>query len=177
MNFSHNYFEIFDLPIVFEIDKQLLKERYLVLQRQFHPDRYAGQSAQQQRLAVQSAAAVNQAYEALLSPVKRGQYLLEMAGIEPDNGNKTTSDTGFLMTQMNLREQLADINQAGEPFAQLDMLEQQVRADADALEQAFADEYDRSDLDAAGETLAKLQFYGKLLREIEELEAHLEESL
>ena len=33
-----NYFELFDLPMSFEIDVNLLNKKYIVLQKQFHPD-------------------------------------------------------------------------------------------------------------------------------------------
>jgi molecular chaperone HscB len=33
-----NYFELFDLPMSFEIDVDLLNKKYIALQKQFHPD-------------------------------------------------------------------------------------------------------------------------------------------
>ena len=48
-----NYFELFELPVQFEIDVADLNARYRKLQQQFHPDRYASGSDQEQRMAME----------------------------------------------------------------------------------------------------------------------------
>ena len=74
MDFTSNYFEIFGLPVSYQIDLALLADRYHDMQKEFHPDRYAGKPAQEQRLAVQYASIINQAYSDLKSPLCRAQY-------------------------------------------------------------------------------------------------------
>ena len=177
MDLTSQYFDIFRLPINFEVDQGLLKERYLELQQRFHPDRYAGRSVQEQRLAVQSAAALNQAFDVLKSPVKRAQYLLELSGVGPDESDKNTADTDFLMTQMSLREDMADIPDALEPFAALAKIESALSSEFEVLELDFASAFAGGDLASAGQSLVKMQFYAKLLSELEEIEENLEDSL
>ncbi|RLA39154.1 MAG: Fe-S protein assembly co-chaperone HscB [Gammaproteobacteria bacterium] len=190
MDLTSNFFEIFRLPLSYKVDKPLLDERYLILQRQFHPDRYAGRSAQEQRLAVQSSAAINQAYDVLCSPVKRAQYLLEQSllelryvdmdvdnGADIGNGEQTIADTEFLMEQMQLREELIEVRSVAEPFAELDILEQKITGNFKALEQEFAAAYTLGELARAGDALVKMQFYSKLQTELEDLEDILENYL
>lgn len=43
---------LFDLSVAFDIDWELLSNRYLVLQKSVHPDNFAHSSAQEQRLAM-----------------------------------------------------------------------------------------------------------------------------
>lgn len=169
MDSRNNYFELFGLPVDFLLDRSLLQARYLALQQRFHPDRQAGRSGQEQRLAVQSAAWVNQANETLRSPVRRAEYLLQLADRAP-SGDQTINDSGFLMQQMALRERLADIPAEAEPAAALDELESKVRAALVALEAEFASAYREDNLSLAGELLLKMQFYHKLLSEVVELE-------
>jgi molecular chaperone HscB len=176
MDLTRDYFTVFDLAISYEIDAGLLKQRYLALQRQYHPDRFASGSAQEQRLAVQSASALNQAYDTLRSPVKRAQYLLELAGVEMQGGEKTNSDIDFLMAQMNLREQMAAVPEAAEPFAELDVLMQKAKLDFAALETEFSAAYSNNELESAVVVREKMQFYSKLITELQELEEHLEGS-
>ena len=38
---GRNYFELFGLPVSFEVNKSLLTERYRDLQRAVHPDKFA----------------------------------------------------------------------------------------------------------------------------------------
>lgn len=176
MDLTSDYFDMFDLPISYEIDADLLKRRYLALQRQYHPDRFASGSAQEQRLAVQSASALNQAYDTLCSPVKRAQYLLALTGVEAKGGESTNSDVDFLMAQMDLREQMAAVPDASDPFAELDVLTQKAKLDFAALETEFSAAYSDKQLESAGAVREKMQFYSKLIAELQELEAHLEES-
>lgn len=176
MDLTRNYFAVFDLAISYEVDLGLLKQRYLTLQRQYHPDRFASGLAQEQRLAVQSTSALNQAYDTLRSPVKRAQYLLELAGVKPQGGEKTNSDVDFLMVQMNLREQMAAVPDAAEPVVELDVLMQTVKHDFAALETEFSAAYSNNELESAGAVREKMQFYSKLVVELQELEEHLEKS-
>lgn len=175
MDLTSHYFDLFRLPITYEVDRRVLDERYLALQRQFHPDRYVSGSAQEQYLAVRSAAAVNQAYVTLCSPVKRAKYLLELQGVDSDSSNKTTSDREFLLEQMRLRESLVEVPEAADPFAELADLEREIAQASAALEAEFATMYQAENLTGASEALVKMQFYGKLQAELVDLEEHLDE--
>ena len=53
LDFSKNYFALFELPEHYDLDTADLAERYRELQRVVHPDRYANASEQERRLAVQ----------------------------------------------------------------------------------------------------------------------------
>jgi len=169
-----DYFSIFDLPAGFNIDKALLKTRYLSLQKEFHPDRVAGQSEQQQRLALQSAALVNQAFSVLSSSVQRAGYLLERAGLDTTT-EQTHTNIEFLSAQMELRERLAEIEQTERPLQALSELEAQVVEECRVLEEEFATTYAKGELESARAVLDKIQFFDKLRIEIEQLEESLED--
>ena len=59
--FQQTYFQLFDLPEQFALDEALLGEHFRQLQHKLHPDRYAASSPQEQRVAVQYSALVNEA--------------------------------------------------------------------------------------------------------------------
>ena len=73
---SKDYFELFGLPVAFDIDSNDLAVRYRQLQRQFHPDRFASAPAAERRLSVQMTAQINAAFQTLKDPVARARYLL-----------------------------------------------------------------------------------------------------
>ena len=79
------------------LDEAQLQERYRELQRATHPDKFASAGDQERRIAMQHAAQVNEAYEVLRDPVRRGFYLLELRGHIIEQEKSTTRDTGFLM--------------------------------------------------------------------------------
>ena len=66
-----NYFELFDLPSLFELDVNALRLKYLELQRIVHPDKFANASERERLLAVQKTAQINDGYSMLKSPITR----------------------------------------------------------------------------------------------------------
>jgi len=81
-----NYFELLDLEQDYQLDLKVLKEKYLELQREVHPDKFASESEKIQREAIQRVSYLNQAYEILKSPLQRAIYLLQISGndFDPD---------------------------------------------------------------------------------------------
>ena len=179
-DFSKNYFELFGLPVGFLIDGQELAVRYRELQKVVHPDRFAAAGEHSQRLSLQSATLVNEAYQTLKDPLKRAQYLLTLKGVEVDPKNHTLNDPDFLLQQMELREALDEVRSAADPQASLDrllhdiggMIKSQVAQLAVQFEESGAEP-----LAAAAQTIQKMQFLHKLHAEAEILEAELEEAL
>lgn len=175
MDFSSNYFEIFGLPVSYTLDLSLLDDRYHKMQREFHPDRYADKPSQEQRLAVQYAAVINQAFSELKSPLHRAQYLLSLKKVDSAGDAHITRDPGFLMKQIELREQLADVLAAADPFAALEAIAQEADTEYVELQQVFDQQYRESSFQEALETVAKMQFYSKLLAEVAQLEHELDD--
>lgn len=175
---SHaNHFELFALPVGFDVNPSELSERYLQLQTECHPDRYATATAQERVAAVQLAARVNEAHQVLKSPLKRAFYLLALRGIEVDNEQQTTADTAFLMQQLELREQLEEVPNAADPLEAIDALAAEVRAQEKALLDAFNVDYLAQDNEKALETLKKLQFFGRLNSQLDDTQARIEDDL
>ena len=179
-DFSKNYFELFGMPIGFVIDAGELATRYRELQKVVHPDRFAAAGQASQRLSLQGATLVNEAYETLRDPLRRAQYLLRLRGVEIDAQQHTLNDPAFLMQQMELRESLAGVRGAADPMAALDglmreigqMIKSQVAQLVVQLEDGSPEQ-----LGAAVQTVQKMQFLNKLHAEAEAIEADLEEAL
>jgi molecular chaperone HscB len=106
--FSMNYFELYNLPVQFEINLDKLKQHYQTLQKLTHPDKFASASEQQKRMYLIKNSQINDAYSVLRSPVARGEHLLAVRGIELASEQDTIGDVGFLMEQMEWREALDD---------------------------------------------------------------------
>jgi molecular chaperone HscB len=177
---SSSYFQLFGLPRSFGIDAAQLDSRYRELQRIVHPDRYASASDQERRLAMQQAARINEGYQTLKDPLKRGRYLLELGGFAFSDQHHTTRDPDFLMRQMELRERLEAVRRAGDPMTALAALIDGIADDFAALAgelQGLFTGGDCSDPPAAADTLMKMQFFRRLQEEAQELEAALEDEL
>ncbi|WP_394176349.1 co-chaperone HscB [Thalassotalea litorea] len=168
-----NYFELFGLEADFSIDLTSLATTYQALQKTVHPDRFAHSSGQEQMLAVQKSAQINDAYETLKNPIQRGKYLLQQRGAELPNEQQSFQDVNFLMVQMELREMLAEIKFASDVDAALMSAQESLDIQSKQLWQEFEQQLDaQTDVanQQAGETLRKLKFYHKLYIELERIE-------
>ena len=174
-DFTQNHFELFGLPVGFDVDRDTLSLRYRDLQRAAHPDRFANASDHERRLSVQRAAQINEAFQTLKQPLARARYLLELNG-RPLDESDTAMDSSFLMEQMELRERIEGIRSAGDPFQALSdvrgELEERERFLVTELGTFFAEGGDHA-LDQARQAVRKLQFFQKLLDEVSDLEEDL----
>ena len=124
MNLHSDDFEILGLPRQFALDRALLDERWKALQKQTHPDRFAGEGGVAQRVAMQWSVRINEAYQRLKHPLKRAAYLCELLGAPIRAEDNTAMPAAFLMQQMEWREALEEAVAADD----IDALEAQVTA-------------------------------------------------
>jgi len=180
MELTQNHFELFGLPVAFDIDAQQLAERYRELQRTVHPDRYANASDRERRLSIQHAAQVNDAFQTLKSSLRRARYLLQLQGVEFDDEKETHLDPAFLMEQIELREALADVRTIADPLDGLNNIMADIKVRQRAMESQlrmlFADASDDKRLEAK-QLVQKMQFLARLQQEAEDLEEELVASL
>ncbi len=172
MNLTQNYFDVFGLLPAYELDLSALTQAYRELQKQYHPDRFAGQDAAAQREAVQWAAHINSGFEMLKDDVQRARYLLELAGHPVAMEKATVSDADFLMGQMELREELEE----AEGFEQLEALKAEVAEWLRNLQREFVLDYREQDWGEAADTVRKMQFMARFLDEVKLVEERLEDA-
>lgn len=101
-------FELFGLPERFELDLAALDSQWKALLREAHPDKFAADGAVAQRVAMQWAVRINEAYQRLKNPLRRGMYLCERRGAPVQAHTNTAMPAAFLMQQMAWREALED---------------------------------------------------------------------
>ena len=174
---SLNFFELFEIPVAFDIDLNDLQQKYTALQQAVHPDRFASAGDQEKRLSMQQTSHINEAYQTLKDPVARAVYLLRLKGVDINLDNETTMDMAFLMEQMEMREKLADMRQQDDPLDQLDRLAAEVKNNMADMTRQFSAAYENNQLEEAREHIRKLQFLQKARKEIDELSAKLEDEL
>lgn len=121
-----NHFELFHLPQRFAVDMAALDQAYHEVQNQVHPDKFAGATDTEKRVAMQWATRANEAYQTLRSPFKRAAYLCELNGIDLQTESNTAMPREFLMQQMEWREALEEAK-AGSSLEALEKLDAELR--------------------------------------------------
>ena len=87
---AQDYYEFFGLPRKLSVDTDDLQRRFYSLSREFHPDRSARKSAEDQQYALDATAILNDGYRVLRDPIKRAEYLLAQEGF--DIGEQRSKD-------------------------------------------------------------------------------------
>ena len=179
---TQTHFELFELPVSFDIDLPNLSERYRELQRAVHPDRFANASDRERRLSVEKAALINDAFQILKSPQRRARYMLELLSVSFDDEQDTALDPMFLMEQMELRESLAELKESTSPLEELNKIMQDIKQKTFAIineirELLTNEQLDETQKEAAKQLVHKMQFLNKLQQEAEFQEESLLDAL
>lgn len=174
MNLSQNHFELFGQPARFAVDTAALEARYRELQREVHPDRFALASPAEQRVSMQLATRVNEAYQTLKSPLRRADYLLRLHGVDPQFETNTSMPAAFLNEQLELREALGEAAR-GNDAERLEQLAAQLGRERERLLEELAVQMDvRQIWTSAAATLRQLMFLERFRGEIEAAEERME---
>ncbi len=174
---NSNFFELFDLPVSYDVDLLQLQQRYMELQKQVHPDKFANGSDQEKRQSMQQTSWINEAQTTLKDPVLRASYLLKLKGMDFSLENETTMDAAFLMSQLEMREKMEHVKQQDDPLVALDSIEKEIKDANDQMMQGFAESYQADKFDDAREWIRKLQFLKKAKNEVNTLIADVEDEL
>ena len=163
MRLQDDDFTLFGLPPRFALDRAALDDCWRALQARVHPDRFVGEGAAAQRIAMQWAVRVNEAYQRLKDPLKRGAYLCELRGAPIQAENNTAMPASFLMQQMAWREALDDAADA----AAVERLDDEVAADEQALLANLGRTLDeQGDAAAAAQQVRALMFVARFRHDI-----------
>ena len=174
---NNNFFELFGLPVSYDVDLNTIQQQYMTLQRQVHPDKFVNASDREKSLSMQRTSWINEAQSTLIDPVSRASYLLKLKGNDFSLENETTMDAEFLMQQLEMRERLHSIKNEADPLAALDEIAEQVKLSTKTMMHGFSQSYENNRLDESREWIRKLQFMKKAKIEIDTLAADIEEEL
>lgn len=160
-----DYFELFGLPRQFKLNPGNLEASHILVMQETHPDRFASASDAQKRVALQMATYANNAYQTLRNPIKRGLYLCELAGLDPQLETNTAMPHEFLVQQMDWRESL---DEARSNIQALEALSKEVRGIQSDYLQALEGLFAEGKLDDALNQLRCLLFMDKFLSELDD---------
>ena len=170
---TQNYFQLFGLEPAFDLDLNVLNQRYRAIQAQVHPDKFVGKHDQEQRLAVQFTSFVNAAYLCLKQLLERAKYLLTLRKVEVNLDTQSHVDVDFLMTQITLREKLEALSAHKNAESGVAELNNEIDQKLAALSGIFAHAYRSDQNHLALDAVVKWQFLVKLQRDVSAFEESL----
>jgi molecular chaperone HscB len=118
-----NYFELFGLPIGFQVDTQKLRAAFMEIQKASHPDKFAQGTSEEQEAALEQSSLANKGFTLLNQKEQILPYVLEIVGImTPDE--KYALEPDFLMEMMDLNEAWMDAEDETSKQAIIQQVEQ-----------------------------------------------------
>lgn len=162
---SPDHFSLLGLPRQTDLDPLALEANWKSRAASVHPDRFATASDAQKRVAMQWSAQINEAYRVLKDPLRRAQYLCELAGIDAAARESVALDPGFLMQQMQWREQLEDIRDCKDVHALNDLISE-IQIERDRYERQTSLLIDKLSWSDVTKNIHEWMFIEKFLTEL-----------
>lgn len=160
-----NHFELFQLPISYELDRTALDTAYREVQSRVHPDKFVQASDAEKRVAMQWATQANEAYQTLKDPIKRATYLCNLHGVDLQTESNTAMPAAFLMQQMEWREAFDDARHASDTKAMM-ALEKELNLALKNQTAAAGAAISQNDFATAAQQIRACLFLEKFLNDI-----------
>jgi molecular chaperone HscB len=104
-----DFFSFYNIPVAFILDEQALRQKYLQLSKQYHPDFYGLESEEKQAEVLELSTLNNEAFKTLSDFEKRFAYILNLNGLLDEEKNKRALPQLFLMEMMDTNEALMEL--------------------------------------------------------------------
>ncbi len=160
---SHlDHFRRLGLHRHYAVDPAELDRHYAGFSQRLRPDRFAGRSAKEQRLAERQQDGLTEAYETLQDPLRRAIYLLRLAGRSIDVERPTAVDDHDLLAEIaELRRALA----AADGRDQAQQVAARIETEALRCRQLLGEAFAVEELDVAAALTMRLGQLAKLTAE------------
>jgi len=103
-----DYFELYGLPVTFNPDPKVVKQKFYELSKKYHPDFYINEPEEKQEEVLQLSTLNNKAFQVFGDLQKRIHYVLTLKGML-EEGDHYALPQSFLMEMMDVNEALMDL--------------------------------------------------------------------
>ena len=166
---TQNFFETFNLPVLFNIDIDMLNHQYRTLQKTIHPDRFVNATDAEKKQSLQKSTQINDAYQVLKDPIKRASHIISLHQVLKEN----TLPPDFLMQQMEWEEEFEIIND----LEQVQLFSDKIDGEKKMLMDLLAMDLDeKKDWESATNIIGKLKFITNLFLRIQQKKLSMDNS-
>lgn len=103
-----NYFELFQIPVSFQICSSKLENIFKSLQMKLHPDKFINASIEEKTRSEKISSLLNISYQILKNPVTRAEYILSISYPDRFENESIIMDSDHMMDIFLLREKIED---------------------------------------------------------------------
>ena len=162
---TQNFFETFNLPVLFNIDIDMLNHQYRTLQKTIHPDRFVNATDAEKKQSLQKSTQINDAYQVLKDPIKRASHIISLHQVLKENA--------LPMQQMEWEEEFETIND----LEQVQLFSDKIDGEKKMLMDLLAMDLDeKKDWESATNIIGKLKFITNLFLRIQQKKLSMDNS-
>ncbi len=166
-----NYFDLFEIPTQFSVNTPLLKKKFLLLSRKYHPDFFTQDDADAQQVAMEMTSHVNKAWQIFQDPLLTLQYALQQLGAINEGDNPTLA-ADFLQEMMEINELLLsnDPEEIKQCSTQLDAIDASLLIEVkNCLENGNAASLKPGELERIKDYYYKKKYIDRLRKRLEQM--------
>jgi molecular chaperone HscB len=151
-----NFFELFSLPMKFDIDLDALEKKYFAFQQRFHPDKSSADDLSQ-------SITINEAYKILSDDFSRACYLLKLNGVDILNDEKAVKvDFSTLERVLELQEKISEMVDKNE----IESLRKELNAEFRELILLAMKALEGSEIGSSAQMMVKAKYLKKSLEDL-----------
>ncbi|MBC7615170.1 MAG: Fe-S protein assembly co-chaperone HscB [Pedobacter sp.] len=167
-----NYFELYEIPIGFSPNQEVIKQKFYALSKMYHPDFYINESQEKQDEVLELSTLNNKAFQVLKDDQKRLHYILQLKS-QLVEGENYSLPQDFLMEMMEVNEALmelefdSDLLKLGALKNQISDIENSLNSDLKVLTSSF-DNVDGVEQENTLKAIKDIYYRNKYLHRIKE---------
>lgn len=159
-----NYFDLFQIPIQFKVNKIILEKKFYSLQKQYHPDIHQSKTLHHKKNSSLSSAVINEAYNILKNKFNRAKYLLKIYQKKDKNTTKNNSITkNFIKKQFQLYEIIESFKKKKKDIKKISVFIQKIKKKINYYFIKINQEFQQKKIYEIQKTLYNLFFKRKIL--------------
>ena len=160
-----NEFKIFEVEEKFDLDLTELEEKYLMLQKLFHPDKYSAFSQQEIKISTCQSSLINDAYQKLCDNNARANLLLRIKGHNSLVENRSFNDSDILEQIMDIQNECLEATDLESKKKVLKNLNSVILVSLDDLKSSFA----KKNYEEASKINIKLSYLEKMKKNLKNI--------
>ena len=154
---SINYFQIFNIPLNYNIDKISLDKFYKELQFNFHPDKFKNNDAEN------CSAIISLAYKTLKDDISRMNYIIKLNKLNINSNNKKNK---FLTKFFNIQEEIENNSKS---VNKLNEIQNDTLKKIKEYKDQMKEEYDKKNFPKIQEIIDNINYSNSIINHINKI--------